>query len=221
MMVVMRHHPITLTVSTSSAHTRPTLQSRCKASGFSLVEVLVSIVVLSFGLLGMVGMQTAALQSNRESRSQSVAVSLAREAAEMMRGNKNIGIKDTAADNPYLGTFSNPAGSTPLAPTTPKYCLSVGSAVCADTTEIATAEMTDWLTRVDSELPGARVTICFDSAPFDTNGIPQWACTAGTDAIVVIKIGWTRGSTNRGATGSSAFEKATVPSVVLPVTPGV
>ena len=57
-------------------------------SGFSLVEVLISIVVLSFGLLGMVGMQAAALQSNREARLQSSAVLLARDMADMMRGNK-------------------------------------------------------------------------------------------------------------------------------------
>ncbi|HEY8905230.1 MAG TPA: prepilin-type N-terminal cleavage/methylation domain-containing protein, partial [Rhodoferax sp.] len=31
--------------------------------GFSLIEVLVSIVVLSFGLLGMVGMQAASLHA--------------------------------------------------------------------------------------------------------------------------------------------------------------
>ena len=41
--------------------------------GFSLVEVLVAIVVLSFGLLGMVGMQAFALQSNQEARLQGQA----------------------------------------------------------------------------------------------------------------------------------------------------
>lgn len=59
--------------------------------GFSLVEVLVAIVVLSFGLLGMVGMQAFALQANREARLQGQAAVLARELAEMMRGNKVLG----------------------------------------------------------------------------------------------------------------------------------
>ena len=44
--------------------------------GFSLVEVLVAIVILSFGMLGMVGMQAFALQSNRDARLQSQAASL-------------------------------------------------------------------------------------------------------------------------------------------------
>ena len=70
-------------------------------NGFSLIEVLISIIVLSFGLLGMVGMQSAALQANREARLQSSAAVLARELAEIIRGNKDIGI--LATGNPYVG----------------------------------------------------------------------------------------------------------------------
>ena len=48
------------------------------ARGFTLLEVLVAIVVLSFGVLGAVGLQAAALQANREARNQSTAVALGR-----------------------------------------------------------------------------------------------------------------------------------------------
>lgn len=184
--------------------------------GFSLVEVLVSIVILSFGLLGMVGLQASALQANREARIQSVAIGLARELAEMMRGNKNVAL--LTANNPYLGNFTSP-----LTPTSASYCLNVaaGTTACANSTAIANAQMTEWLARVDNELPGARVNVCTDSAPFDANGLPQWACTAtGTGATLVIKIGWTRGSTNRTQTGNAAFDRATRPAVVLPITAG-
>ena len=184
-----------------------------RISGFSILEVLISIVVLSFGLLGMVGMQAAALKSNREARLQSTAVVLARELAEMMRGNKDIGILTT--NNPYLGSFGSP-----LAASTPTYCLSVGLTACTSTVAIANAQMTEWLARVDAQLPGARVDVCFDSAPFDSNGLPRWACATGSGSAIVVKIGWTRGSTNLSNSGDSALERATVPTVVLPVTPG-
>jgi type IV pilus assembly protein PilV len=196
-----------------------------KEVGFSLIEVLVSIVILSFGLLGMAGMQAASLQSNREARLQSSAVVLARELAEMIRGNKLAGVLP-AATNPYLGSFNSP-----LAVTTPSYCLSVGATACtgatplAAATAIGNAQMTEWLARVDAELSGARVDICVDSAPFDASGLPQWACTAA-GGVVVLKIGWTRGSTNRSlsvtpaASAPSALERATIPGVVLPVTAG-
>lgn len=196
-----------------------------KSSGFSLIEVLVSVVILSFGLLGMAGMQAASLQSNREARLQSSAVVLARELAEMIRGNKLAGIQP-AATNPYLGSFTSP-----LAATTPSYCLSVGATACTGATPLATAtaignaQMTEWLARVDAELPGARVDVCVDSAPFDASGLPQWACTAAGGAVV-LKIGWTRGSTNRSlsvtpaASAPSALERATIPGVVLPLIAG-
>ena len=50
-----------------------------------MVEVLVAIVILSFGLLGVVGLQAAAIKNTRDARQQSVAVVLARELADMMR----------------------------------------------------------------------------------------------------------------------------------------
>lgn len=202
-----------------SKPTNATKSHTQRAYGFSLVEVLVSIVVLSFGLLGMVGMQAAALQSNREARSQSSAVVMARELAEVIRGNKTEGIK-SSPDNPYLGSFSSP-----LVATTPSYCLNVatGTAACTDASDIANAQLTEWLTRVDTELPGARVSVCFDATPFDSNGLPRWACD-GTGGILVIKIGWTRGSTDKSKSGNAALERTTDsssrPSVVFPVSAG-
>ncbi|RYF01998.1 MAG: hypothetical protein EOO32_01705 [Comamonadaceae bacterium] len=61
--------------------------------GFSFIEGLVSIAVLCFGVLGMVGRQASSLQANRETRLQSIAVRvpewLAEQMAEMMRGKKS------------------------------------------------------------------------------------------------------------------------------------
>lgn len=186
-----------------------------KLAGFSLLEVLISIIILSFGLLGMVGLQAAALQANRDARLQSTAGEFARELAEMMRGNKDIGL--LATGNPYMGSFASP-----LVPGTAAYCLNAANAStgCATTTATANAEMTEWLTRVDRELPGARVVVCTDSAPFDSQGIPRWACDNVANATTVIKIGWTRNSTNRSNTNTAPLDFATTPGMVLPVTPG-
>lgn len=192
--------------------------NRATNAGFSMVEVLVSIVILTFGMLGMVGMQAAALHSNRDARLQSAAAGLAREMADMIRGNKVVGALTTS--NPYLGSFSSP-----LTFGTQSFCLNVAaSSACSTATDVANAEMTEWLARVDAELPGARVVSCLDSAPFDASGLPQWDCTAGTNAVVVIKIGWTQGSTNKSLTGAAALLRASdtgsVPLIVLPVSAG-
>lgn len=188
-------------------------------SGFTLVEVLVAIVILAFGMLGTVGMQAFAIQANRDARLQAQAVAFARELAEMMRGNKEIAVKTTAAANPYLVTSMTMAS--------PSYCMRVANAStgCTSTLDVASAEMTDWLARVAAELPDARVTVCFDGAPYDANGLPQWTCNAtGADEIVFIKIGWTRAVTDKSQTGSAALERASDsgsrPYVVFPVTSG-
>ncbi len=189
-------------------------------AGFSLLEVLISVVVLSFGLLGMVGLQAAALQGNRDARLQSTAISLARELAETMRANKDIAL---LATNPYLGAFN----TQPLVAAAPSYCLNVGSAptACANRTAIANADMTEWLARVSDELPSPRVEVCVDSAPYDANGVPRWICDAtGTGATTVIKMGWTRASTNRSLSGADALQRASAanssPILVFPISAG-
>jgi type IV pilus assembly protein PilV len=212
------HRLMKILVSPRPQKSRPSRRACApsRARGFSLLEVLISILILSFGLLGMLGMQAAALQANREARMQSTASGLAQELAEMMRGNKGVSLLTTG--NPYTGDFS-----TPLMPATASYCLNVATSttLCANATAIANAQMTEWLSRVDAELPGAHVKVCVDSAPFDSAGLPQWNCTAtGTDATTVIKIGWTRGATDRSKNGTAALDRASVPAIVLPITPG-
>ncbi|MFM9924001.1 type IV pilus modification protein PilV [Variovorax sp. H27-G14] len=184
-----------------------------RVAGFSLVEVLVSIVVLSFGMLGMVGLQAASLQANRDARLQSTAVVLARELAEMMRGNKTQAL--LASGNPYLMA----ATSHPLAAPTPSYCLSVGQNCGVDAGAVAQAELTDWLARVDDALPGARIAICRDTEPFAPDGTAQWGCTSTSDGDpILVKIGWTRPSFN--SSDGAQQQASSRPSVVLPVTPG-
>lgn len=164
----------------------------------------------------MVGLQAAALQGNRDARLQSTAVSLARELAEMMRGNKDVAL---LATNPYVGKFE----SNPLVAASPSYCLNVGSlpTACGSSTAIANAQMTEWLARVSSELPSPQVVVCVDPAPYDADGKPRWDCaTGGTGATTVIKIGWTRASTNRSEIGTKSLERATTPSLVFPITAG-
>lgn len=223
----MKSHSLLLPTRQSGRTATPSRgllsRSAAKSRGFSLLEVLISIIVLSFGLLGMVGMQAAALQANKEARYQSVGVRMATELAENMRSNKLVAIQTATADNPYLLNFvtgDNIAGITSTNCFTGD-CYS-GADPVANRKVVSQFEVKDWLTRLNAELPGAKVVVCFDNKPFDTSGNPQWACdtSAGNATIVIIKIGWTRGSTNRAATGAAAFENATAPSVILPVTPG-
>jgi type IV pilus assembly protein PilV len=56
-------------------------------SGFSLVEVLISIVILSIGLLGMAGLTAASMNGTNESYYRSQATVLADDILDRMRAN--------------------------------------------------------------------------------------------------------------------------------------
>lgn len=196
---------------------RKKISSHRQTQGFTLIEVLVSVLILSFGMLGLVGMQAFALQSNREARLYSQGINYARELAEMMRGNNQVSIARLAADNPYLTDSLTPPDNT---------CLTVGSEACDTAKDVAEAQMHDWLSRLDAALPGARVAVCFDSAPYDsTTGQPVWDCTAGStgnEEIAVIKIGWTMRALDTSQNDANALVRAAnnPPQIVIPVTGG-
>ena len=184
---------------------------RAQQSGFSLLEVLIAFIILSLGLLGAVGMQAAAMQSNKETRNQTVATALARELADKMRGNHAIAIKTATADNPYLkaetiltgtATFTAPAEN----------CFSTA---CSTPTAVATWDMADWQNRLQNALPDPKFVICFDTSPFDADGKTQWACSNDGD-ISVLKLAWTNNDTK----GKLQLSSAAVPMVVVPLTAG-
>lgn len=197
------------------------------SSGFTLLEILVAIIVLSFGLLGMVGIQAMALKSNNDAKQQSAAVQLAAELSDMMRGNKAIAVALTPANNPYLIPDFQQASSTIAAPT--QDCSSLTG--CTTPFNVASWEKFDWLTRVNATFPGVHVQVCYDNAPYTPAGLPQWGCAGAAGAVardkISIKIGWTRATTNSdrstaaaALTNVSGANPTSPPSVIYIVTPG-
>ncbi len=62
--------------------------SLSKSTGFSLIEVMIALVVLSLGLLGMALLQTSALRSGQAANYRSQATILAYDLADMIRANR-------------------------------------------------------------------------------------------------------------------------------------
>jgi type IV pilus assembly protein PilV len=191
--------------------TLPQLGHR-RQSGFTILEVLIAILILSIGMLGAVGMQAAAMQSNKETRSQSVAASFARELADKMRGNHGVAIKVTAADNPFLvpettltgtGTFTAPAEN----------CF---TSACSTPAAVAAWDMADWQNRLRNALPDPKFKVCFDKTPFAADGTAQWECTDNGD-ITVLKMAWTSTNTD----GKLQFTSGNIrPLIIVPLTAG-
>ena len=177
--------------------------------------------MLSFGLLGVAGLQAAALKYSRDAGNQAVAVNLAREMAEMIRSNARESGK--TADNPYLMDVQAITVAPDEDP--PSTCLDAGEVCAASGTQtaaaaLAEAQVADWAYRVGKALPGAYATICLDEQPYDATGTyegaPHWNCT-NSGSIIAIKIGWEREDT--GGVIRGATDDGVRPYVVLPVTP--
>jgi type IV pilus assembly protein PilV len=78
-----------------------------KQAGFSLIEILVTLLILSVGLLGLVGMQVMAHQAELESYQRAQAMVLMSDIVDRINTNRKgatcYAITD-AAGTPYLGT---------------------------------------------------------------------------------------------------------------------
>lgn len=151
--------------------------------GFSLIEVLITVIVLSIGLLGMAALQLASLRDSNRANERSIATVLAYDITDRMRANP-AGV--VAGD--YLVDPDDP----PVAPAVANgasaqdYCVSdfTGTAtsdIC-NSRELASADVYDWFTRIGQSLPGGLGEIlCTDADDTDTA-----VCSPGSRFVISV-----------------------------------
>jgi type IV pilus assembly protein PilV len=141
-----------------------------QSAGLTLVEILVAVVVLSIGLLGLAGLQAAALRNNHSAYLRSQATVFGYDMADRMRANP-IAISNGNYDSPAATAVSaclNAAGCTPA--------------------QMATHDMSEWSIALANTLPGGTGVVCIDATPDDgTQGAP--ACD-GTGSVYAVKVWW-------------------------------
>lgn len=81
-----------------------------KQTGFTMLEVLVTMVILSFGLLGIAGIIANGLKNNQSSYARSQASWLANDMVDRMRANRAAAEVGTSPYNLAIGTA--PTGTT-------------------------------------------------------------------------------------------------------------
>jgi type IV pilus assembly protein PilV len=186
-----------------------------RQGGFSLIEVLVSVFVLAFGVIGAAGMQLTALRTTQQSTFQTAALQLASEMADRMRANDSQ-VKLEADHNPFLKVAYPPADGKHEAPD--KFCYSKDCSA----EELAKFDIYEWEKRVKAALPGGRVVICRDATPWDTAaGAFTWNCDPGTgdSASIVIKLGWRGKGKNPDGSPIADERQPFPPSVAITVKP--
>lgn len=93
----MNAPPLTHVTNGPASMFYSSLSSNHRAKGSTLLEVLVSIVVLSIGLLGLAGLQATSMKSNHSAYMRSQATLLAYDLADRMRAART-------ASTPQVGT---------------------------------------------------------------------------------------------------------------------
>ncbi len=114
-----------------AARARPALAAQ---KGFTLVEVLVALVVMSVGMLGIAALYLEGMRAGRTSLYRTTAVNLAADMADRIRANSRAGLA-------YQGTGP---GSVENCINGPTDCTAV---------QMADDDWADWLNRVDTQLP--------------------------------------------------------------------
>lgn len=127
--------------------------------GATVLEILVTLTVVSLGLLGVAGLQTNALKSNHDAYMYSMASFLANDIAERMRANVR-GVRAGHYQRATAGA-SLPTGAN------------CRTATCT-AQQMAYHDLDQWLTnRVANDLPSGDALIASS----------DWAPTAGVDVV--------------------------------------
>jgi len=156
----------------------------CK--GFTLLEILITVLILSVGLLGIAGLQVTSLKNNHSSYQRTQATLLAYDVVDRMRTNFNaVSLSNYIAKGAYTVTA---AGNTHTvnSPVATASCTTTGGCNIA---QLASTDVNQWRVLLADKLPGGIGVICLDSTPEDGTDANTHACDdAGT--VYAVKIWW-------------------------------
>ncbi len=130
--------------------------------GFTLIEVMVSIIILAIGLLGMAGLQTITLKNGQSAYMRSQATILAYDIMDRMRINRDQAIN---------GSYDLALGATPPA----------GS-------NIHQQDLTAWFADLDAALPAADGSIDCTTVSNLCSIVVQWDDTRATEGIATQQV---------------------------------
>ena len=142
-----------------------------RQSGFTLIEVLVAVIVLSIGLVGVAGLQAVSLKNNQSAFMRSQASALAYDLADRMRAN-------------VPGANANMYDPTAKAATA-----SCKTATGCTTQQMAQNDLFEWDAAITTYLPDGQGFVCIDSTPNDGTSFADPQCD-GTGTLFAVKIWW-------------------------------
>lgn len=158
------------------------LTQRKAQRGFSLVEVLIALVIMSVGMLGIAGLYVQSMQAGRTSMFRHHAVTLAGDVADRIRANPTAG-----------AAYNHAANAT-----------GVNNNCVAQNTDCNAADMASndiflWQDQADDTLPNGAVEVVFTAA------------VAGAPPTYQITVTWDEPNPLGGQTPSYTFTIPVLP----------
>lgn len=166
----------------------PSMNFQVSPRGFTLLEVLIALLVLSFGLLGLAALQAYSVKANQSANFRSQATAFANMMLDNIRANR------ANLSSYYANSYEDVAcGTTPTA------------------TPAAAFELGEWRQQINCQLPNGRGAV----APISATEVAvcirwsdaRWETTSGTsvgrctDDATTFGAGLTAGGPGAGVDG--------------------
>ena len=154
-----------------------TRTSYIRSYGFTLMEVLVALVIISIGLLGIAAMQASAVASTHSAQSESLVSIEARSLADAMQANPiywhggNFPTSAFSVEAPAAGATMGTVTDSTLGAAGPD-CTQTA---CTDV-QLAAYDVQTWGAQLNAQVPGATGSIlCHAAAPTACSITVSWS----------------------------------------------
>jgi type IV pilus assembly protein PilV len=133
--------------------------SQINEQGFTMIEVLVALVILSVGLIGLAALQTGGLRNNNSAVIRSQAVLAAEDILDRMRANRTGALGEN-------------------------YDIGLGDSVDGTYTGMALTDLTEWKNSLSLWLANGDGSV--DVSGVIATVVVQWAEAGGNDSVTVV-----------------------------------
>ncbi len=162
-------------------HKKAESSTRYSQRGATLIEVLISLLLITIGLLGIAASQITSLKMTLSSYQRSQATVFANDIADRLRAN----IKEAEEpDSKYLSAMPNGVDHG-------TDCVSYTGALTSNCSieKMAEQDVFDWAQRLRNEFNGEGI-ICRDNSPNDGTAAAASGCDNLAASPLVIKVWW-------------------------------
>jgi type IV pilus assembly protein PilV len=190
----------------------PSRSTRHAAAGFTLAELLITLLVVSVGMLGLAKLEAAAVSESQVSRVRSLMSFQAESLASLMRANRAYWADTTATTFPSFTISSTGSVGPSTVSGATKTCM--GLTVHCSTAELAYADLNAWAANYTTQFPGATASIsCFSPG--------AGACTTGSNVPLGydIQLGWNEKSVAVNRSGTAGTGTTSGVNMILHVQP--